>query len=203
MVRKKCISTNVDRLFSVISHALWVVLPFLLAGCFFSPSSNVLMAGRPAGNHIQKVAVLPFVNQTQIANASDIVTRAFIQEIFRRQTMQVEFPGNIKNYLINERIILRKGLNAENIRQIGKRFDVDAVIVGCVNDFVDTTGRNKNQMPRVSVSARMITSDTCTIVWMGQNSRNGDDYETVLNFGRISSAAELTRKVVREMIETI
>jgi hypothetical protein len=55
----------------------------------------------------------------------------------------------------------------------------------------------------VSVNARMVHTASCSVVWMGQNTRKRDDYVVILNYGQISSMAALARKVVYELIETI
>ena len=59
------------------------------------------------------------------------------------------------------------------------------------------------QIPAISVDARMIHTDSCSILWIGQNYRKGDDYETIFGIDRISSLPALSREVVNELIDTI
>lgn len=174
----------------------------LVSGCSHSAPSVYVRNGSEqllAG----KVAVFPFYNNANTAVASTVVTGAFVESLVQRGKFRVEFPGNIRNFLISERIIVRTGVDVNTIKLMGKRLGVDAVIMGRVDEFVGMDEKEKNVVPVVSISSRMVDARTGKILWMAEHRRNGDDYIKVLDFGKIRSVGALTKKVVGEMIETI
>ncbi len=147
--------------------------------------------------------MVPFYNRSTTRAAGGIVTKAFIEKLYDSGKFEIEFPGNVKKFIVGERIIIRKGIGADHIKLIGERLNVDAIIIGCVKTY-ESEGKEKDtQIPVISVDARMIHADSCSILWIGQNYRRGDDYETIFGIGRIRSLADLSREVVKELIDTI
>jgi len=146
--------------------------------------------------------VLPFYNRSSTIAAGKVVTKAFIGELYDSGKFEIEFPGNVKKFIVGERIIIRKGIGADHIKLIGERLNVDAIIIGCVEKY-ESEGKKKTQIPVISFDARMIHTDSCSILWIGDNNRRGDDYETIFGIGRIRSLADLSRRVVKELIDTI
>ncbi|MBU4186008.1 MAG: hypothetical protein KKI12_14420 [Proteobacteria bacterium] len=146
--------------------------------------------------------MLPFYNGSTTKAAGEIVTKAFIEELYDSGKFEIEFPGNVKKFIIGERIIIRKGIGADHIKLVGERLNVDAIIIGCVKKY-ESEGKKNAQIPVISVDARMIYADSCSILWLGDNYRRGDDYETFFGIGRIRSLADLSRRVVKELIDTI
>lgn len=152
---------------------------------------------------VKKVAVLSFYNNTKIAGASKIVTGAFVANLVGMRKFKVEFPGNIKSFLVGQRIIVRTGVDLNTIKLMGRKLGVDAVIIGRIDEFVGMEEKKRGVVPMVSISSRMVDARTGKILWMAEHRRSGDDYIKVLDFGKVRSVGELTRKVVLEMIETM
>lgn len=152
---------------------------------------------------VKKVAIFSFHNNTMIAEANKIVTGAFVASLIKMKKFKVEFPGNIKSFLVSERIIVRTGVDLNTINLMGKRLGVDAVIMGRIEEFVGMEEKKRGVIPVVSISSRMVDVRTGKILWMAQHRKTGDDYIKVLDFGKVRSVGELTKKVVMEMIETM
>ena len=181
---------------------LLVILEFISA-C----SSATIPYAYVRKNHdqpgVKKVAIFSFHNNTTIAEASKIVRGAFVASLVKTKKFKVEFPGNIKSFLVNERIIVRTGVDLDTIKRMGKRLGVDAVIMGRIEEFVGMEEKKRGVIPVVSISSRMVDVRTGKILWMAQHRRTGDDYIKVLDFGKVRSVGELAKKVVLEMIETM
>ncbi|MCD4763859.1 MAG: CsgG/HfaB family protein [Desulfobacterales bacterium] len=181
---------------------LLVILEFISA-C----SSATIPYAYVRKNHdqpgVKKVAIFSFHNNTTIAEASKIVRGAFVASLVKTKKFKVEFPGNIKSFLVNERIIVRTGVDLDTIKCMGRRLGVDAVIMGRIEEFVGMEEKKRGVIPVVSISSRMVDVRTGKILWMAQHRRTGDDYIKVLDFGKVRSVGELAKKVVLEMIETM
>lgn len=181
---------------------LLVILGFI-SGCSSSGTPYTYARKNHDEPVVKKVAVLSFYNNTKSAGASKIVTGAFISNLIKTRKFKVEFSGNIKSFLVSERIIVKTGVNLDTIKLMGRRLGVDAVILGRIDEFVGMNKKKRDVVPVVSISSRMVDARTGKILWMAQHRRTGDDYIKVLDFGKVRSVGELTRKVVLEMIETM
>jgi TolB-like protein len=172
-----------------------------IAACHSSP--NAYVRKDYDASRLRKVAVFSFHNDTKVPEASKVVTGAFLAGLVEGGKFQVEFPGNVRSFLVSERIIVRTGLDLDTIKLMGKRLGVDAVVLGQVVEYVGADEERRGVVPTVSISSRMVDAQTGEILWMAQCRRTGDDYIKVLDFGKIRSVGALTKKVVGEMIETI
>jgi curli biogenesis system outer membrane secretion channel CsgG len=185
-----------------VSVLLGVLLNVIvISACLSRPNAYVRDHYDASG--VQKVGLFSFHNNTKIPEAGDMVTGAFLAGLVEGGRFQVEFPGNIRSFLVSERIIVRTGLDLDTIKLMGKRLGVDAVVLGQVEEYAGAEDERRGMVPTVSISARMVDAQTGEILWMAQYRRTGDDYIKVLDFGKIRSVGELTNKVVGEMIETI
>lgn len=180
------------------TFSILIILFSVFSGCSVHP--NTFSKKNLEKYSVRRVAVIPFYNNTTAKTAGKVVTNCFVEELLNSKDIEVEFPGNVRKLLVEERIIIRKGIGSGQIRLIGKRLNVDAVIIGRVTEYGGDDGSGS---PVVSVNARIIHTDTSSILWMGQNKRTGDDYIKVFDIGRIDSAPKLARNVVRELILTI
>ena len=122
--------------------------------------------------------------------------------MFKSGRFRVEEPGNIAYFIMQERIDTVGEIEIERLKIMGKRLGVDAVMTGTVEEFDDGRG-GVSSVPTVSITARMISSNTGQLVWSAQNKKRGDDYIVILDLGEVRSLTALTQKVVMEMIGTI
>ncbi|MFH1076308.1 MAG: CsgG/HfaB family protein [Pseudomonadota bacterium] len=187
--------------FKFIIVNLLVGCAFFLGACTQVVPPYVFLKQNFDIYQVKKIAVLPFSNDTEFKNAGEIVTRAFVQKLFETGKWKVEFQGNLQMLLVGERITPRNGIGVKELQIIGKRLNVDAVVAGSVKQY----GENLDDegIPEISISARMIHSESGVIIWMGEGQRSGRDYETILGRGRVRSGPELVRKVVQELVATI
>jgi TolB-like protein len=185
---------------SLVSVFLFVVA---CPGCYSLSGLNTYIRTGIDYSKIKKAAVFPFYNNTQAAEASSIVTEAFIAGLFEKKGFKMEFPGNVRSFLVNERIIVRTGVDLQTMDRMAKRLGVDAVILGEVDEYIGVEDRNKAVIPVVCIRSRMVDSRSGKILWMALHRRTGNDYIRVLDFGKVRSVAALTQKVVGEMIETM
>ncbi len=169
------------------------------AGC--AAKRPVAAPGEPVTG-AKSVAVLPFNNISGKRDAAEIVSNIFITALFRSGKFKVEEPGNIMQFMIQERVTTVGELDLEKLQVLANRFKVDSVIVGTVEEF-DEGKTMETPVPVVALSARMINPKSGTIVWSAQNKRKGDDYIVVFDFGRVRSITTLTKRAVDEMIKTI
>jgi TolB-like protein len=147
----------------------------------------------------KKIAVLPFDNLSGKKEAGRIITEIYVSELFKTRRYTVEEPGNIRQFLVQERIDTIGKIEIERLKMLGRRLKVDAVLVGTVEEYDE----GQRGTPVVAITARMVEASRGRIVWLSQHKRRGTDYIVAFEFGIVRSATKLAKKVVEEMVDTI
>ncbi len=152
-----------------------------------------------ASGELKKIAVLPFYNISERRDAGKMVANNFVTEIFIDGRYRVEEPGNVIQFMLHENVSVVGEMGIDRIKILGRRLGVDGVLVGIVDVFDD----GARSSPRVSITARLVDSETGTIVWSASDSKSGDDYIIAFGVGKVRSANALAQKVIRQMIKKI
>ncbi len=152
-----------------------------------------------ASGELKKIAVLPFYNISERRDAGKMVANNFVTEIFIDGRYRVEEPGNVIQFMLHENVSVVGEMGIDRIKILGRRLGVDGVLVGIVDAFDD----GARSSPRVSITARLVDSETGTIVWSASDNKSGDDYIIAFGVGKVRSANALAQKVVRHMIKKI
>jgi len=160
-------------------------------------SSGDQLRGR--GELTKKIAVLPFFNISDRRDAGKMIANNFVTEIFVSGQYRVEEPGNILQFMLQENVSVIGEMGIDRIKILGRRLGVDGVLVGIVEVFDD----GKRSTPKVSLTARLVDSETGTVVWSRHLNKTGDDYVIVFGVGKIRSANALAQRAIREMLKTI
>lgn len=183
-----------------LTFAVFVFIAVFLSGC---TSISLHSAERPRPVDIdpklKKVAIFTFDNLTLRKEAGMIVSDIYVAELFNSGKYRVEEPGNVRQFAIQERLNRLGEMELNAIKTLGKRLKVDAVLVGMVKEYDD----GYDSLPTVTVSARLVDSNTGRIVWSSEKKRRGDDYTIVFDFGTVRTSSMLAKKVVKEMIASM
>ena len=149
-------------------------------------------------DRVKKVAIFPFRNLTKNPHAREIVTQIFLAELGKSERFEVEELGNIVDFMVEQRLRIGANLDRPRLRVLRKRYKIDAVILGNILAFGE-----KDSLPYINLTARMVTTDTGKIIWKAFIEKNGDDYIKILNIGKIRSLNQLTTIVVKELINSM
>ena len=147
---------------------------------------------------VKKVAIFPFRNLTKNPHAREIVTQIFLAELAKSERFEVEELGNIVDFMVEQRLGIGTNPDRARLRLLRKRYKIDAVILGNILAF-----RERDSVPYINLTARMVTTDTGKIIWKAFIEKNGDDYIKILNIGKIRSLNQLTTIVVKELINSM
>ncbi|BBD07182.1 GNA1162 family protein [Desulfovibrio ferrophilus] len=187
-------------IFDVLVPKVGVVCALLmfLGGCAVHPETYLREGLENRG--IVVVAVFPFDNGTAFADASPVVTAAFVSGLMACGGYEVEHYGNVKTFLLDRRILARKGTDMETLVRMRRSLGVDAVLFGRVEDYGDAGGVGWDAVPTVAVSVRLVDARTGEILFMAQHQRHGDDYAVALDIGRVRTSGELARRMATEVV---
>lgn len=174
-------------------------LSILVNACAVIPKHYVRPGADITG--VKAVAVLPFENFTSDEFANEKVRRSVIIEFLRRGIDVVE-PGEVLRVLNELKVKSLGSIQVDDIRNIGKKLDVQAVIMGSVETFRMSKGISVTY-PEVSVSLRLLESLSGNTAWSVSHTSGGASFWT-RHFGAEGSALDETAgKVVKEALDTL
>ncbi len=151
----------------------------------------------------KRVAVLPFENGTERRGAALIVDDLLVVNLVRVGLFEMADPGEVAYGLQTLGLAPYGAIDLDALRSIGDKTGVDAVILGRVEDYNEGLRPGMSTSPSIAMDARMLDTKTGKILWMGYHEGRGEEYQFVLEFGKIKSMVPLAMRVIGEMISTM
>lgn len=173
-----------------------IIFPLTLNSC----STDNVKSSKISVFDVKKIAVFPFINQTKTKDAGKVVSEIFISELHKTNTFIIEEPANVASFIINERILSMGELDMQSSLILGRRLKTDYILFGSVEEFKHDM---RTGYPVVSVSLRLVDTNSGKVYWYNQSKKHGDDYRIIFDFGTVFTVGKLTKKIAKEMISTI
>lgn len=150
----------------------------------------------------KNVAVMPLDNLTNTKEAGEIVKQLVISELLASGLVNVVIPGEVFSAISELGIQNISSLNKSQIKAIGKALNVEAVIMGAVEQYGEVRSGNLSA-PEVTITLMMAEVESGNIIWSITLTRGGLDF-MARHFGAKSETmSELVQGVVREAIQTL
>jgi Peptidoglycan-synthase activator LpoB len=181
-------------------NLLVVILSLMLlslSGCGSGSSSKVFLRENTSLAYIQTVAVLPFEGG---GNAPRI--REFtMTQVLASGLFDVVDKGRVDNLLQQEALNDGTPLDAATLRRLGQRLNVQAFILGSVQQVTSTRG--SAAFPEITMTLRLIDSETDSLLW--QASGRGSGYSVADRlFGMApKDSFEVTMDLLSDLFATI
>ncbi len=146
------------------------------------------------------MALLPLENLTATADAGEIMTRIFWNELARSGAMEMVEPGDVEAAIDAMHIRATASLTSDQLRALGVSLSIRYVFAGSVLEH-GKIPTGDGDVPTIGVTLRMVDAQSAQIVWTGSHFRSGDDRETVFGWGRVRSLDRLATDAVAEMLK--
>lgn len=182
----------------------WLCLAFVVmaTSCAFKDSPTVLKQGPlPDGGKICRVAVLPFVNQTEYKQADDIFSRVFVSELTNAGNYQVAQEGDVRKFYQQMRVLPNQMLGVEQLRALADMLGVQIIIAGTVVEMQGKNDFGQRLDPSIAVVLRIIEGASGRTLWATYNRREGVQYRQIMHFGLVNSVTSLAKHVSAEIVE--
>lgn len=182
----------------------FLLLPFLFYGCggttikYLNPTANF--------SYIKKVAVVPFSNFSDDRYAGEKVRNALTVELLSRHAFDVIEHGEVSKALN----LIREGgfeeskniqMDKETVKMVGGKLGVQALLMGAVNDY--SGGRGGFAHNVVSISVKMIDTESGTVLWQASTSKvGGGVVRKMLGLEDVDMNI-LTNRAVKTVLDTL
>ena len=183
-----------------LSAALLIALVVIVAGCKEGGSGGQSYLAKGGEARI-RIAVIPFDSPgVQTENAARVVNDELVTSLIGTKAFDVVEPGIVYAAITDVSARNLYGLDLETMKKLQEKIGpVRAFIVGMVQEYGEVRV-GPVTYPSISVSARVLDSQTGSILWAGSVSRTGADTEKLFGMGAVHSPGRLTRSVVATLI---
>lgn len=151
---------------------------------------------------VRTIAVMPLVNQTREVMASERVRDVFITMLLSTGAVYVLPAGEVARGISRLGIADAASPSVEEIVKLGGVVKADAVIIGAVREYGEVRSGSV-AAPMISISMRMIETQTGRVVWSASATKGGVTFSDRLLGGGGTPMNEITEKAVNELIDKI
>ena len=145
------------------------------------------------------VAVLPFVNESNYAQADLIVYKIFMAELLKSTHFHVAQEGDIRKVYRQLRIYPQHPPNIEQLRIIADRINAQIFVAGTIQEAQEkTSGQAPN--PQLTFTLQIVDAASGRTLWSTYHTREGIQYQKVMHFGLVTNISGLARRMSQEIL---
>lgn len=182
-----------------------LVLLFLITGCggttikYVNPNANF--------SYIKKIAILPFNNMSEDKFAGEKVRSALTIDLMSLQVFDIMEQGEVSKTVnmlfgaegMEEGKVVQ--MDKEMLKMLGEKLEVQAIVLGSVNEYSSARGGAGNNV--VSISVRMLDASSGIILWQANTTAVGNStFRKMLGAEQVDMNI-LTKDAVRKALSTL
>ena len=187
------------------SLALLLLAPLGLGACGGTMKATQFTNPKFNFAFVQRVAVLPFDNESSDRQAGSRATRLAITELLATGAVEVVEPGEVQAALIKLLGAIpgrAVAPSTEQVLALGKALNVQGLLLGSVTQS-ENLRSGAVAIPVVTIDMHLVETETGSTVWATTHSEKGGSLEArVLGTGG-EPIAETTRRCVHEALKTL
>jgi TolB-like protein len=180
-----------------------VIIPLLAAyGCGAKKTETSYAREEIDLAYVTKVAVLPFQNNTTDNFAALRIRDITSTQILALGLFDVVEKGVVDSVLQEMAIDQNRPIDSLLLKRLGNRLEVNAFVHGSVDDIVQVS-QGAFSYPQVSLTLRLIDSETSIVLWQSSAHRSGYSIIDRLFDLDPQDSYEITIALIRDMLGTI
>lgn len=145
------------------------------------------------------VAVLPFVNKSNYAQADRIVYKIFMAELLQSTHYRVAQEGDVRKVYRQLRIYPQQTPQTDQIKIMADRLNTQLFIVGTILKAREkSSGRAAN--PELTLMLELVDGASGKTLWSTYHTRDGLQYQKVMHFGLVTTISGLARRMSQEIL---
>ncbi len=149
----------------------------------------------------RRVAVLPFVNQSERRYAGELLLLHCVRQMVEEGNFEVVEPGVVRSALMQNRVIIPEGASLDISTLLFDKLDADLLLSGQVMTYEDYRG--PDGAPAVSFSVQGVTRERGETAWASQSHRSGDEGSFFFAWGKVRTAHELATRMTRKIAKLL
>ncbi len=175
--------------------AVIVAAAMLLSGCAHEAQRWV----KPGAAAIERLAVLPFENQTTAVRAGAVVSDLLVTELLAARSGAVMDPSEVADLLRRDNIDAADPARWPSAQRIGRLLRVSHVMEGAVIEYRYKPG--VSEAPAVGITARVVDVASGDVVWTASVSRASTTWFREDGLARV--AQSIARDMARHLAESL
>ena len=157
------------------------------------------MTPLPSGP-ICRVAVLPFLNDTDFPLGDAIVNKVFTTQFQDSGNYLIIQEGDILKVYQQLHILPGIAPSLDQLQIIADRVNVQLLITGIVIEMREDRGEYNTVNPVLIMEIQIRDGRNGEMLWTAFHRRQGTDYKTTMHFGTIHTVTGLSRQMAEEII---
>ncbi len=172
----------------------------LLAGC--APQTTHFIHPDVDLSFVKSCAVVPFHNLSADRFAAARLQPVFLAELLQTEALDIVDPGATLAACNRLGLGSDTPLTPEQVVTLGEALGAQAIFTGTVEDYGQRRSGG-DQTCALTASFSMLETETGTMVWNAQVSRDGSSFWRKLFGGDSASQHEVSRRAVRDALESL
>ena len=149
---------------------------------------------------ICRVAVLPFVNDSDFPLADAIVGKVFTTQLQESGDFLVNQEGDIVKVYQQQHILPGVAPTSEQLQIIANQLHAQLLISGIVLEMREDLDEYGTVNPFLVVEIHILDGRNGETLWTTLHRRQGTDYKKTMHFGTIHTVSGLSRQMAVEII---
>ena len=153
-------------------------------------------------SYIHRVAIFPFQNTSSDIQAAARIQSIFLTGVLDEGELLVVDQGEVLNTLRRMKMAPEAILSPEQIVALGQELAVEGIFFGTVEEYGQARISNA-QVYNVTASFSLAETETGTLIWNSQVSKNGTSFWRRLFGGGTASLYDVSRSAVDSALGTL
>jgi TolB-like protein len=180
----------------------WIlIVTLVLAGCSSRTVSESFVREEVDFAFVQKIAVLPFENNSDDEYAPERARDITITQVLAYGLFDTVEKGLVDSVLYEEALEPGTPLDPLTLKRLGQRLKVQAFIIGTV-DLAGTGKVGPSSYPEMALTLRLIEANSGMILWQASGNYSGESTSGRLFGLKPDDQYQITIKLVRKLLRT-
>ncbi|UCG51936.1 MAG: hypothetical protein JSW58_17525 [Candidatus Latescibacterota bacterium] len=178
----------------------------LIAALIYACSASIRVFTHPEADmsYYTKVGVVPFQNLSSDRLAGEKFSTEFTTALLAANKFEVVEQGIFVNAVVRTvgSRTVPDGLTADQLKKVAEATGVQGVFEGVVTQY-NMSSSGGESLPVIGVEARLVDTETGTIVWKATISERGGPKTPIIGVGEIHTLGELSQKLSKVLVSRI
>jgi len=175
---------------------------FFVSGCAGKSQVQHFLREEVSLDFVKRIAVLPLQNNTKDEFAAKLARGVLTTQVLALGLFDVVDTGIVDSVLLEEGLQPGAPLNLVSMKRIGKRLDVQAVILGSV-DLAGDKRQGAIIFPEISMTLNLVESSSAVVLWQASGHRDGNSMIGRLFGLKPSDSFQVALDLAHDLLATI